>query len=147
MIGLELWPVGDKQTDKQTNGHRITKSTDRYTFKKQTGRQGWKHNFLLPSVAKVITKTTGSALGRAHTSCLVLSFVIPVNKMNLKSLPLLNHIPYKSKELYLLHHDFKKFICPSLSITFFKMRFPPVYSYYITNFELRLSDINLFFMF
>ena len=37
-----------------------------------------------------------------------LSFVIPVNKMNLKSLPLLNHIPYKSKELYLLHQQFKK---------------------------------------
>ena len=39
---------------------------------------------------------------------LSLSFVIPVNKMNLKSLPVLNHIPYKSKELYLLHQRFKK---------------------------------------
>ena len=35
-----------------------------------------------------------------------LSFIIPVNKMNLKSLPLLNHIHYKSKELYLLHQQF-----------------------------------------
>ena len=33
---------------------------------------------------------------------LSLPFVIPVNKMNLKSLPPLNHIRYKSKELYLL---------------------------------------------
>ena len=39
---------------------------------------------------------------------LSLSFVIPVNKMNLKSLPLLNHILYKSKELYLSHQQFKK---------------------------------------
>ena len=37
---------------------------------------------------------------------LSLSFVIPVNKMNLKSLPPLNHIPYKSKELYLSHQRF-----------------------------------------
>ena len=51
----------------------------------------------------------GVCVGRVKKNFnLSLSFVIPVNKMNLKSLPLPNHIPYKSKEPYLLHQQFKK---------------------------------------
>ena len=79
---------------------------------------------------------------------LSLSFIIPVNKMNLKSLP-----PSKSHNLEvqgtvpIYINNFKKFICPLLSITFLKMRFPPVYSYCITNFELGLYVIHLFFVF
>ena len=56
-IDLELW-WGDWETNKTD---RKTKLTDQYTWKifhfasnKQTDRQGWKHNLLLPSVAEVI---------------------------------------------------------------------------------------------
>ena len=50
----------------------------------------------------------GVKKGRSQKIQFILSFAIPVNKMNLKYLPLLNHIPYKSKELYLLYRQFKK---------------------------------------
>ena len=95
----------------------------------------------LPPLNHIICKSKGFFCN------LSLSFVIPVNKMNLKSLPPLNHIICKSKDCTDNINNLKKFICPSLGITFFKMRFPPVYSHYITNFELRLSGINLFFIF
>ena len=62
--------------------------------------------------------------------------------MNLKSLPPLNHIICKSKDCTDDINNLKKFICPSLGITFFKMRFPPVYSYYITNFRFWVWSVG-----